>query len=713
MNKHFLPFLFLFVLSLSLLAQTKKLTLDDLMNTKLSQKTLANLQWIGNSDDCSWIANNSLVKTSYKSGKPASRDTLLQLADLNKSLDILKIEALKKFPSVTWKNNSSFYITIKNKLLSYDLNAANIVLLNTWNEKAENVDVDQLSGNTAFTLANNLYLSVGGKEIQVTSDTDKGIVNGSSRVHRNEWGISKGTFWSPVGDKLAFYRMDETMVADYPLVDIDTPIATLDNVKYPMTGQPSHQVTVGVYDIKSGKTIFLKTGEPKDQFLTNITWTPDEKYILIAVLNRAQDHMWMNLYDAQNGDFVNTLFEETNPRYVEPMTPAIFLKKNPTRFIWQSRRDGYNHLYLYDLTGKMIRQLTQGPWEVTSFIGTNASESKALFMADRESPLEKQYYETGINDSKIMKLTMSGFNHVTYVNTTSTMFIDQEGALDVPFQYVVYNSKGLAVDTLLKGENPLKDYKLGKTTLLTLKAGDGSELYARLIKPVDFDPAKKYPVVVYVYGGPHSQLVTNTWLGGASLYLNFLASQGYIVFTLDNRGTSNRGFAFESSIHRHLGDLEVKDQMTGVSFLKSLPYVDTTRLAVEGWSYGGFMTISMMLKNPGIFKVGICGGPVIDWKYYEVMYGERYMDTPQENPEGYKSASLLNYTNQLKGKLLIIHGTMDATVVWQNSLQFLKKCISDGIQVDYFVYPGQKHGVGGKDRLHLYRKQFQYYQDYL
>ncbi|MHC1706857.1 MAG: DPP IV N-terminal domain-containing protein [Bacteroidales bacterium] len=708
-----LSFLICFLMPFALLAQTKQLAVEDLMNPKLSQKYLSNVQWLPDSDDCSWISNNSLLKASYKSGKTSAKDTLVRLAELNKSLEVLKIEALKRFPSVTWKDNNSFTFILKNKLLKYAVSPSTSEVLNTWDENAENTDIHPGNGNMAYTLENNLFLSVNGKTVKVTVDTDKGIVNGSSKVHRNEWGIEKGTFWSPSGNKLAFYRMDETMVADYPMVNIDNPIATVENTKYPMTGQTSHQVSLGVYDLKNGKTVFLNTGEPKDQYLTNICWTPDEKYILVAILNRGQNHLWMKQYDALTGAFVKTLFEETDTRYVEPMNPPVFLKKNADRFIWQIRRDGYNHLYLYDMTGKLLNQITRGNWEVTSFIGTNIKEDKVYFMAVKETPLEKQLYEAVISDGKIKRLTANGFNHNAFVNKNSGLFIDQAGAVDVPLHYYVQNSKGVVIDTLLKGENPLKDYKLGKTTLLTLQAEDGSDLHARLIKPVDFDPSKKYPVVIYVYGGPHSQLVTNSWLGGAGLYLNYLASQGYLVFTLDNRGTSNRGFAFESCIHRQLGELEVKDQMVGVKFMKNLPYVDSTRMAVEGWSYGGFMTISMMLKNPGVFKVGTCGGPVIDWKYYEVMYGERYMDTPQENPDGYAKSSLLNYAKHLQGRLLVIHGTVDPTVVWQNSLQFIKQCITEGVQIDYFVYPGHEHGVGGKDRLHLMKKQIQYYQDFL
>ncbi|MCX6270678.1 MAG: DPP IV N-terminal domain-containing protein [Bacteroidetes bacterium] len=697
----------------SVYAQKKNLEINDLTNRKLSPKSLSNLQWMGHSDDFTWVADGALVKVSARASNPDKRDTLIKLDELNQQMVRMGYDKLKDFPSVRWKDNSNFTFIVKFKLFQFDMASKTLKLLNQWDEKALNTDIHYGTGLVAYTIENNLFIAGNNKTLQVTSDSGKGIVNGCERVHRNEWGIDKGTFWSPMGSFLAFYRMDETMVADYPLVNIDTPIATVENTKYPMAGETSHQVTIGVYEVSTHKTVFLKTGEPKDQFLTNIAWSPDEKYIFIAVLNRAQDHMKMNQYDAATGNFIKTLFEEKNDRYVEPLTPMVFLKKNPRLFLWESQRDGYNHLYLYDIDGNLIRQLTKGEWVVTSTLGSDEEERRVYFMGTRESPLEKQLYETDLKTGNITRLTSVPGNHYTYVNSTGNYFIDQYSSVTQPTEYQVYNSKGKTLFTLLKGDNPLKDYKLGETTLFTLKADDGTLLYARIIKPVNFDSAKKYPVVVYVYGGPHTKLVTNSWLGGAGLYLNYLASTGYVVFTLDNRGSSNRGFAFESIIHRHLGDIEINDQMTGVKYLKSLPYIDSTRMAVEGWSYGGFMTVSLMLKKPGVFKVGICGGPVIDWKYYEVMYGERYMDTPKENPEGYSNASLLNIANQLKGRLLIMHGTMDETVVWQNSLAFIKKCVEAGVNIDYFPYPGHGHGVGGKDRLHLYRKQIQYYKDFL
>ena len=272
---------------------------------------------------------------------------------------------------------------------------------------------------------------------------------------------------------------------------------------------------------------------------------------------------------------------------------------------------------------------------------------------------------------------------------------------------------GKVTQTLLKAENPYKDYKVGELTLFQLKAEDGTPLNARLIKPVDFDPKKKYPAIVYLYGGSHAQLVSDSWRGGADRWMEMMAQKGYVVFTMDNRGSAHRGIKFEQATHRQLGTAELSDQLKGVDYLKSQPWVDAARMGIYGWSFGGFMTTSMMLKQPDIFKAAVAGGPVMDWRLYEVMYAERYMDTPEENPEGFESANLLSKVKNLKGRLLLIHGTVDDVVVWQHSLSFLKKAVDEGVLVDYFVYPGHPHNVRGKDRVHLMRKITQYFEDHL
>ncbi len=690
-------------------AQNKMLTLEDAtwMNSDLRPQSLRGLQWRGESDSFTWIANNSLVSGNVKN---ENVDTLLTLQALNSVFSLKEFDKLKRFPSITWITNDKFMFTHNDTLFSFEVNNQELKKNNEYPEKAKNTDINKTTFAIAYTIENNLYVAINGEQIAVTNDEDAGIVNGQS-VHRSEFGIYKGTFWSPQGNFLAFYRMDETMVTDYPLVDIDTRIAEVKNTKYPMAGMTSHEVTIGIFNPKTNEKIFLKTGEPADQYLTTVTWSPDEKYIFVGLLNRDQNHLKLNKYDASTGEFIQTLFEEKDNEYVEPEHDLYFLNSNPEHFLWFSERDGYNHLYLYDINGNLIKQITKGAWTVTSFLGTDQNDKKIFYVSTEESPIEKQIYSLEMKSGKTTRLSSVKGTHRAILNSDAGYFIDiySSQSEDITREYALIDTKGKTKRTLLKNVDPLKDYNLGETSIFTIKNPEGTDLYCRMIKPPDFDQTKKYPVFLYVYGGPHSQLVSNSWLGGGGLFLNYMAQQGFIVFTLDNRGTGNRGIDFEQAIFRDMGSVEVEDQIAGINYMKTLNFVDPDRIGVNGWSYGGFMTISLMLLHPDVFKVGACGGPVTDWKYYEVMYGERYMDTPEANPEGYEHSSLLDKAENLQGKLLIIHGTEDPTVVWQQSLQFIKSCIEAGKQVDYFVYPGHGHGVRGKERLHLNTKMATYF----
>lgn len=703
----------LFASSSTIYAQTKILTLEDAYSSrKLYPKYMSQLQWIAKSDKFSYVDLKCLIEGNVMNEK---RDTVLRLAELNDAVKNLGDAEINYFPAITWIDTSTFYFNENNKIYKFDLNGKKITSVNITNEKAENTDISEKTLYAAYTVKNNLFVSVNGKEYAVTADTNINIVNGQS-VHRDEFGISKGTFWSPNGNLLAFYRMDQTMVTDYPLVHIDNlsnRIAEEEKIKYPMAGMTSHQVTVGVYDPLTQKKIFLKTGEPKEQYLTNITWSPDEKYIYIAVLNREQNHMKLNQYDVTTGDFIKTLFEEKNDKYVEPLHGLYFLNKKTDEFIWQSQRDGYNHLYLYNSDGKLIKQLTKGNWVVTDYLGTDEKDTKAFYISTAVSPQERHIYSVDLKNGKIKKISSTEGTHDAKFSKDGKYVLDNYSSTKVAIEYLLENSDGKLLQTVKKNSNPLKDYRMPEMKFFTIKAKDSCDLYCRLIKPLDFDSTKKYPAIVYVYGGPHDQLISNTWLGGAGFFLNYLACKGYVVFSLDNHGSSDRGLKFEQAIYRNIGTIEMEDQLLGVDYLKKLSYVDTSRLGIHGWSYGGFMTINTFLKNPGLFKVAVAGGPVIDWKFYEVMYGERYMDTPDENPQGYDNADLLNYVKDLQGKLLIIHGTIDPTVVWQHSLTFVKKSVDEGKQLDYFVYPEHEHNVGGKDRVHLLHKIENYFNDYL
>ena len=673
-------------------------------------------------DQINWLKENNafvyekdevIYAKNIEEKEPVS---ILSLDQLNSLLKQNDIEERSYFPKFTWHSNQIVSYVDDDKLVYIKLDADKLslerkVVLPGGTENHEfSPDMKYL----AYTINNNLYiLKQDDNIISVTNDENGGIVNGKT-VHRNEFGIEKGTFWSPKSNYLAFYRKDETMVTDYPLVNINTRIATVKTTKYPMAGMTSEQVTLGVYSISDGKIIFLETGEPEDQYLTNISWSPGEKYIYIAVLNRGQNHMKLNQYDVSTGKFVKTLFEEKHDKYVEPLHPLCFLPGHPQQFVWQSRRDGYNHLYLYSVDGTLIKQLTKGDWEVTELLQPSADSKSIYFIGTKESPVERHICKVDLGTSEITKLTKDKGVHEAFVSNDGKNIIDRFSSMGNANQINLIDDKGKVMDKLVVSKNPLNDYELGDVKLGTIMAADDkTELYYKLFLPPDFDSKKKYPAIIYVYGGPHAQMVQNIWYDPTELWMEYMAQHGYVVFTMDNRGSEARGLEFENCTFRQLGQVEMKDQMKGVEYLSSQGYVDTERIGVHGWSYGGFMTISLMLNYPDVFKTGVAGGPVIDWKYYEVMYGERYMDTPQENPEGYELSNVNNKVENLQGRLLVIHGAMDSTVVWQHSLSFLNTCIKEGRMVDYFVYPNHPHNVRGLDRIHLWGKISQYFFDFL
>lgn len=693
-------------------SQQKQLTLAQAVLKQRSEfkpESYSNFQWRIDIPAFTYVDSSRIMEIAVPSGKPKM---LVELDDLNEVLRADSLPALNRI-NYTWVSKDILRFYSSPYLIDFSVQDRRLVRKFKTVDRSENWDINPNHSMLAYTVDNNLFIINSSDSIvAVTADGEKGIVNGQS-VHRNEFGINRGIFWSPGGNFLAYYRMDETMVTRYPLVDITQRIATVDYIRYPMAGTKSHEVTVNVYCVATGKTVTIKTGEPREQYLTNVEWSPDEKSIYIAVLNRGQNHMKLNQYSTLTGDLMATHFEERDDEYVEPLRPIRFLPNSSTRFIWQSRRDGWNHLYLYDITEGLVKQLTNGEWEVNDVVSIDQKKGTIYFTSTKDSPIEQQLYSLDIKKGTVTRLTVGDGTHYPQMSADNGYFIDFYSSVSIPNQVDLYTATGKKVKSYITAPNPYRGYDVPLPELLTLKADDGTTLYGRIIKPSNFDSTRKYPVVVYVYGGPHSQLVTNSWMAGARLWESYMANKGFILFTLDNRGTSNRGADFEQVIHRQLGVKEVADQLAGVKYLKGLNYVDSSRIGVHGWSFGGFMAISLMLKAPDQFKVGVAGGPVTDWKYYEVMYGERYMDTPEENPDGYGNADLKNYVKNLKGSLLIIHDDMDKTVMLQNSLTLIHEFIKGGIQVDFFVYPQHDHNVLGKDRVHLIEKIIGYFQETL
>ena len=704
MNKRILFLLSLFI-TVFATAQNKKITLEESVlqqNKQFRADKLAGFQWIPNTNRYTYYVENG-TKLMIANATDTKSILLLSLEDLNKSLD----SKINSFFGYKWKNEDILTISNGTKFYSYEVASKIGKTIQETPASAENQTFDNANENLAFTENNNLFFLNKNKEkITVTNNFDKNIVSGQT-ISRNEFGISGGIFWSPKSTYLAFYQKDETNVADYPLLDITETPGKLENIKYPMIGQKSEKPRVGIYNIATSKTVFISPkGNPED-YVTNLSWTPDEKYVVIAELNRGQNDMNLNVYDANSGAFVRTILNEKSDKWIEPEHPAFFVNNTSNNFIWISEKDGFNNLYYYSIEGKLIKQLTANKFPIREIISSNTAGSEIYFKATGENGTNMLAYKVDLKGKQTVITKDLGVHNVL-VNSNGNYFFDEYSNHTTPSKSLLYDAKLKSI-TLLESNNKYDGYVMGTAEIKTIKSADGTtDLFTRLIKPSNFDASKKYPVLVYVYGGPHAQMITNSYLDGANLWMYWMAEQGYLVFTVDNRGSDNRGFAFENVIHGRLGVNEMEDQIKGVDYLKSLPYVDGNRLAVHGWSFGGFMTTSLMLRKPGTFKVGVAGGPVTDWKYYEVMYGERYMDTPAENQAGFDESSTLNYVNNLQGKLLLIHGTSDDTVVMQQSLSLVKSFVEAQKQVDFFPYPMHKHNVQGKDRVHLMKKVLDY-----
>ncbi len=717
------------LITMNAAAQLKQFSLEDLnfggTNYHNMIPEYRNITWWGdelvlrNAEECKLV--------NKANGKETTLFTEAQLnawAKTNEDSKILNL-GRAQFP---YAGKSLVLIANKQERMLIDFKKKAVV----WRQASkgqEFADWNNASKAVAYVSGHNLYvMDADGKATQLSTDGSREIVYGQA-VHRNEFASMKGTFWSPDGTKLAFNRMDQSMVADYPQVNTFEREATYEPDKYPMCGMTSHKVTIGVYDMKTGKTVYLKAGDPTDRYFTNLAWAPDGKKVYMFELNRDQNDCRLTAYDAETGEKTGELYREVDEKYVEPLNPIVFLPWDNSQFIMQSRQDGYNHLYLCTLgmhgsrmasntESLEVEQLTEGKWEVLSVLGFNSKTKSIIYKSNEASPIQQNVYSVSVANKKRTRIDEGGkgWHEGSTMSASGRYLLDNYQEPTVPRRIVAIDTQTGKSHCILNAKDPWKEkgYNIPEYSCGKLKAADGTtDLYWRMVKPVDFDPNKKYPTVVYVYGGPHAHNVDARWHYSSRSWETYMAQKGYLLFIIDNRGSEHRGKDFEQATFRQLGQEEMKDQMKGVEYLKSLPYVDQDRMGVHGWSFGGFMTISLMTNYPDVFKVGVAGGPVIDWKWYEVMYGERYMDTPESNPEGYAKTSLLNKAKDLKGKLQIITGMNDPTVVPQNCLMFLNACSEAGTQPDFFAYPGEGHNMMGHKSVHLHERITQYFEDYL
>jgi dipeptidyl-peptidase-4 len=737
MKKTFL-FLFLFLAASCAFCQSTTIDLQGVFTGKYRYDRVRSLSWRPQTLQYTYYdSENSAIKVvDLKNGKESvllTYDQICEFAMDKKGATKADFSSAGGRISTAWqwkdKDHLAIYAILPNEKEGYincDVAAKKFSFLPDPTSGIEVVDQDANNALYIYTRekANGFYVNdmrnPSSAQIILCPDTAKDVVFGEP-VHRSEWGIEEGWYFSPNSNYIAFYRMDQSMVEDYPLLQTSegegaSHIAYFKNIKYPMAGRTSHQVKVGIFDARKSfqqkkcDYHYIQTDPADGEFLTNVTFSPDEKYLYITHLNREQNHSKLIRYDVATGKKLAVLIEEQDARYVEPLHRILFLKNG--NFIYQSDRDGWNHFYLYTFDGKLVKQITKGNWPVISDFGLDASEQNILFMTNKDCPVDQYLYSVNIASGKLTNLTPKSGTHTIMMSDDKSCFFDYFSNLHTPMEIYAGSTDGKYQRLIQTVKNPYGDVELGRDTIFSLKNSHGDDLYCEMIFPPHFNKNEQYPCLVYVYGGPHSQLVTNTFMT-AGVFLNYMAQKGYVIFVLDNRGTSNRGAEFEKCIHRQLGVLESEDQMVGINYLHSLPFIDKKRMGIDGWSFGGFMTLTMVTEHPDIFASATCGGPVVNWEWYEIMYGERYMDTPQENPDGYEHANIINKIYKLKCPLLIMHGQQDNTVVQQHSLELLHQSVLDDVQINYFPYTTHEHNVMGSNRVQMWHKIEQFHGQYL
>lgn len=732
----FLLGIFYFVLSSFLPAQVRKIDLNGYYTGRYRMQSLPGLAWRPQADEYSFY-DKETKSIVLENPKKNTKQTLMDFAAFTQCVQPLLSDEIKEkqrqnmmqkaFSGYVWQDAHTLRFRVADAEADFEL----FILYNvekqktafSWQRPKKQVIADYDRKNFEFYLYQNedgkgffvQDFHRSGEGVFLCPDTGANIVFGEA-VHRNEWNIDEGWYFSPKSHYIAFYRMDESMVEDYPLPQMEADPVEIKWIKYPMAGRNSHSVKVGIFDVQSSfaqnKTVwhYIQTDVADGEYLTNVTFSPDEKYLYITHLNRAQDHAKLIRYDVATGKKLGTLIEERDERFVEPQTRMIFLKDG--NFIWQSDRDGYNHFYLYSSDGTEIKQLTKGDFVVIEALGLDPKEEELYFVTNKPKPVDRYLYSVNLKNGKLTQHTTTSGTHEVSLSDSKKYYVDVFSDLHTPTTVSLVSTDKKTCKELKKNENPYAEFDLGRDTIFSLKGVSGDDLWCEMILPPGFDSTKKYPVLLYVYGGPHLALIRNKFMNGG-LFQYHISQKGFIVFMLDNRGTPYRGAEFEKCIHRRLGVCESEDQLTGLRHLMSLPFVDSTRIAVDGWSFGGFMTLTLLTEHPTLFKVGTCGGPVVNWAWYEVMYGERYMDTPQENPEGYDKTNILPKIKNLQCPLMIMHGMQDPTVVQKNSLELLHQAVEDDVLIDYLPYTNHEHNVRGRDRVQMWHKIEKYIEEHI
>ncbi len=574
-----------------------------------------------------------------------------------------------------------------------------------------NASLSPTKDNVVFGFENNLYVKniKSGETQQITKDGEKNkIINGiTDWVYEEEFAFVKAFEWSPDGKYLAYIKFDESEVPEFTMVNFrDELYPEYVTWKYPKVGEKNAVVSVHLYNLDTKKTKKVDLGDMDDMYIPRIKWTQDNDKLCVFKMNRHQNQLDLFLASANDGS-AEIMYQETNPYYIDITDNLTFLKDGK-HFVWTSEMDGYNHIYLYDMNGKQKSQITKGAFDVTSFYGVDEENEMVYYQAAKINAMQKEVYASSFTGREIKELSKEAGTNSAQFSATFDYYVLNHSTVNNPPSYIVYNKNGKEIRRIEENKRLSKSMVgrgVAPIEFINFDTEKGVNLNAWILKPADFDPNKKYPVFMYLYGGPGSQQVTDGWKGQNYWWFQMLAQEGYIVACVDNRGTGARGQEFKKMTYLKLGHYETIDQIDAAKYLGSLPYTDASRIGIFGWSYGGYMSSLCILKGNDVFKAAIAVAPVTSWKWYDTVYTERYMRTLEENKEGYEDNSPIYFADQLKGNYLLVHGMGDDNVHWQNSVEMANALIAANKQFDTYYYPNRNHGIfGGPTRLHLYTK---------
>ncbi|MFA6468944.1 MAG: S9 family peptidase [Bacteroidota bacterium] len=702
----------------------KELTLEDIfLSSKFSTKTIKGMQWMKDGGSYTFLETDSVSKSSaiYRySVKDRKKSMIVSGAQMK----LNESDPSFRFTSYRWSPDEKSILFVsappEKQYLSRLSPAGNLflhsIVTNSFT-RITNVSVPQYNQKFSpdgkkigFVRENNIYIYdiAESKETQLTFDGAEHLINGKfDWVYEEEFGISDGWYWSSDSKSIAFWQQDEQRVPEYTMTEWDSTHLNLVTMRYPKPGDPNSLTRIGIINVSTGKNEWIDLDFADDDYIPRMSWTNDPNILSFQRLNRAQNTLELIFYDAKKR-LKQTVLTEMSDTWVEVHDDLRFLKNGT--FIWSSERDGFNQLYLYKNDGTCIRQITKGQWDLDSFYGVDEKNRKVYFSSSEASPLERHIYSINLDGTGKKQLSSREGTNSADFSPNFEYYITSNSTAAHPSKISMTKNDGKELYLLEENELPaLKEYAMAKPSFFSFSTSDGVSLNATLLTPSNFDSTKKYPVLVYTYGGPGSQVVRNSWGGSNYAWHSLLTQKGYLIFMVDNRGTGARGSAFKKITYKNLGKWEVNDQIEGAKYLSSLAYVDQKRIGIWGWSYGGYMSCMTILTGSDYFKAAMAVAPVTHWKFYDTIYTERFMGTPENNPTGYEESAPINHADGLKGKFLLIHGTSDDNVHFQNSATLASSLQNANKQFQTMFYPNKNHGIGGGNtRIHLYTMMTQF-----